>query len=280
MISANKIFLFLILVLPGRTALLAQDSFEEQFKLAEKLYKDEKYFDAVTEFKRLLFFDNSGRYSYDANRLIGLSYKSGGKFSDALLYIANAEIQASTLDEIYDCRIEIIKINILRRTTFKALALLDLLANDSKFNQKIDEINYWRGWTYIFADDWQKASISFSAIEPQHQLALLCDSLANDLYDPTLAKALSIIPGAGQFYTGEYVSGIISIGWNVLWGYLTINAFIEDRVFDGFVIGTLLWWRFYSGNLQNAEKFAVEKNLVKSNQTLRYLQDNYDGSKP
>jgi hypothetical protein len=76
------------------------------------------------------------------------------------------------------------------------------------------------------------------------------------------------------------VSGFISIGWNVLWGYLTINAFMEDRVFDGFVVGTLLWWRFYSGNIQNAEKFATEKNLEKTNSALRYLKNNYPGNKP
>jgi len=84
----------------------------------------------------------------------------------------------------------------------------------------------------------------------------------------------------GQFYTGEYVSGLISLGWNVLWGYLTINAINEDRIFDGFMIGTLLWYRFYNGNLQNAEKFAKQKNLEKSNSALRYLQNKYKGNKP
>jgi TM2 domain-containing membrane protein YozV len=184
------------------------------------------------------------------------------------------------MNEVFIARLEIIKVNILRRTTGRALALLDSLQNDSKFTGKADEINYWRGWTYIFSDDWENASLSFSAIQPHHQLTVFCDSLHNDLYSVQLAKYLSILPGAGQFYTGEYVSGFISIGWNVLWGYLTINAFMEDRVFDGFMVGTLLWWRFYSGNIQNAEKFALEKNLEKTNSALRYLQNNYIGKKP
>ncbi|MCU0406636.1 MAG: hypothetical protein MUE64_06645 [Ignavibacteriaceae bacterium] len=117
-------------------------------------------------------------------------------------------------------------------------------------------------------------------MENCHQLSQICDSLDNDLYNPQLVKFLSIVPGAGQFYTGEYVSGLISIGWNVLWGYLTINAFMEDRVFDGLMVGTLLWWRFYSGNIQNAEKFAIEKNLEMTNLALRYLQNDYSGKKP
>ncbi|MDZ7624725.1 MAG: hypothetical protein U5J96_09810 [Ignavibacteriaceae bacterium] len=262
------------------TEIHSQDGTEEQFLYAKQLYDEEKYFDAVTEFKRLLFFDEAKSYNYEGNLLIGLSYKEGAKFSDAIQHFTIAELNSRNTDEVFIARLEIIKVNILRRTTGRAFTLLDSFDNDSRFSNQIDEINYWRGWTYIFSDDWENASSSFSAIQANHQLAVFCDSLDNDLYSPQLAKILSIVPGAGQFYTGEYVSGLISIGWNVLWGYLTINAFMEDRVFDGLMVGSLLWWRFYSGNIQNAEKFALEKNLEKSNSALRYLQNYYIGKKP
>ena len=280
MISANKILFSAVLIIVLTHQSIAQNTLKQQFELAKNLYSEEKYFDSVTEFKRLLFFDELKSYDYEANLLIGLSYKYGAKYSDAARYFTIAEMNSATNDELFEAKIEIIKVNILRRTTARALILLDSLQVDSRFDNKSDEINYWRGWAYIFSDDWEKASQSFSEIKPDHQLAVLCDSLASDMYNPALAKTLSLIPGAGQFYSGEYVSGLISIGWNVLWGYLTINAFIEDRVFDGFVVGSLLWWRFYSGNLQNAEKFAIEKNLEKTNATLRYLQNEYNGVRP
>ena len=272
MTSVSKIFYIILILLIARENLFAQNSFAEQFNYAKRLYNEEKYFDAVTEFKRLLFFDGNYTHNYEANLLMGLSYKNGAMFSEAIQYFTIAELNSKNTEEVFNARLEIIKVNILRRTTERALTLLDSLQNDLRFSSKVDEINYWRGWTYVFSDDWDNASLSFSAIQPDHQLALLCDSIANDLYNPQLAKFLSIVPGAGQFYTGEYVSGLISIGWNVLWGYLTINAFMEDRVFDGLMVGTLLWWRFYSGNIQNAEKFALEKNLEKTNAALRYLQ--------
>jgi len=278
MISVTKIIFIFISLLA--ITIYAQDSFEEQFNYAKKLYEEENYFDAVTEFKRLLFFDGSNKYSFECNYLMGLSYKYGGKFSDALLHFSIADMSARTSEEDFDCRIEIVKINILRRTTYKALTLLDSLGIGPNFKNKSDEINYWRGWAYIFSDDWQKAALTFSEIKSSNQLAVLCDSIDNELYNPQLAKYLSLVPGAGQFYTGEYVSGLISIGWNVLWGYLTINAFIEDRILDGVLIGSLLWWRFYSGNIQNAEKFAIEKNLEITNSALHYLQDKYNGRKP
>jgi tetratricopeptide (TPR) repeat protein len=280
MTSASKIFFALLFVLILTSNLLAQDSFADQFNLAKKLYEDEKYFDAVTEFKRLLFFYEDDNYSYESNLLIGLSYKEGAKFSEAIQHFALAELNSSTDAEVYESRLEIIKVNILRRTTQRAFTLLDSLENDVRFNKNSEEINYWRGWAYIFSNDWERAALTFSEFQKSHHLALICDSVDNDLYNPELAKYLSIVPGAGQFYTGEYVSGLISIGWNVLWGYLTINAFMEDRVFDGLMIGTLLWWRFYSGNIQNAEKFALEKNLEKTNSALHYLQNDYNGRKP
>ena len=280
MISVIKIFPTFLMTLIAAFQLIAQNTLDDQFNYANKLYNEENYFDAVTEFKRLLFFDKTGKYSYVANKLIGLSYKHGAKFSDAIHYFSLAEIKAGTNEEVFESKIELVKVNILRRTTERALALLDDLKNDERFSDKTDEINYWTGWAYIFADDWEKASLSFASIDPDLDLRIFCDSVGTDLYNVSLAKTLSIIPGAGQFYTGEYISGIISIGWNVLWGYLTINAFNEDRIFDGIMIGTLLWWRFYSGNLQNAGKFAVEKNLKITNDALRNLKSNYTGLKP
>lgn len=280
MTSAIKIFLILLLILFQQTYIVAQDSFAEQFEYAKRLYDKENYFDAVTEFKRLLFFDKDTSLNYKANLLIGLSYKSGSKFSEAIQYFKNAELSSSSKEELFESQIEIVKINILRRTTSRAFLILDSLQNDSRFLDDKDEIKYWRGWAYIFANDWDKAAVTFKEIKTGDQLGEICDSIDNELYNPQLAKILSLVPGVGQFYTGEYASGLISIGWNVLWGYLTINAFVEDRILDGVLIGSLLWWRFYSGNIQNAEKFAIEKNLNITNSALRFLKKNFKGNKP
>jgi len=275
----RKYFTTIILLISSVS--FAQSSFDTQFNFAKKLYSDENYFDTVTELKRLLFFDENSEYIYEANMLIGKSYKQGAKFSDAIRYLSLAEINAQNIDELYETRIEVIRINILRRTTRRAFTLLDSLEADVRFADRTDEINYWRGWAYIFDDDWEQAANTFAKIDSNHVLKTLAEKVDDDLYSVSFAKTISyIIPGAGQIYTGEYISGLLSLGWNVLWGYLTIKAFIAERIFDGIVIANFLWLRFYRGNLQNAEKFAMEKNLVISNKTLNYLQFEYDGLKP
>ncbi len=281
MIFVTRYFFTFILVFMAAINLQAQLDLDGQFNYAKTFYDNEKYFNAITEFKRLLFFDDTNKYVFEANKFIGLSYKEGAKFSDAVYYFTLAEKNAQNNEEIFEIKIEIIKINILRRSTGRAFTLLDSLQNDKRYINKKDEINYWRGWTYIFSDDWENASSMFNSISPNHELKVLADSINAEFYNVTLSKVLSVfLPGAGQFYTGEYVSGLISLGWNVLWGYLTINAFLDDRIFDGIMIGSLLWWRFYTGNLQNAEKFALEKNLEITNNALRYLRNNYPGNKP
>lgn len=281
MIFVNKLKYLAITVLLLGSFSFAQNDFNKQFNLAKRLYEQEKYYDAITELKRLLFFDDRNIYTYDANELIGCCYKNGAKFSDAIRYFTLAEINAGNKEELYNSRIEIIRLNILRRTTARAHKLLDSLETDSRFADKTGEINYWRGWTYIFADEWEKASVIFSSVDSLQDLANLTRQTADDLYSVSLSKTISyIIPGAGQIYTGEYISGILSLGWNVLLGYLTINSFANERIFDGIVLSNFLWLRFYRGNLQNAENFAVEKNLEISGKTLKYLQFEYKGLKP
>ncbi len=254
---------------------------QKQFDFAKTLYDKEDYFDAVTEFKRLLFFDKDSAYTFEANYMIGKCYKEGAKFSKAILYFTYAEWSAHNSDELYDCRISIIRTNILRRTTSNAIMLLDSLQKDSRFKDKLNDIYYWKGWAYIFADNWEQASETFGKISNEQPLKILCDKVISERYSVTVANILSVvIPGAGQIYTGNILSGMLSFGWNLLWGYITVNSIVENRVLDGIFVGDLLWLRFYFGNLQNAKKFAIERNIEISNKALSYLQYKYQGEKP
>ncbi len=254
---------------------------KQQFDLAKKLFDEENYYDAITEFKRLQFFDTTNVYLSFSDELIAQSYKNGGKFDDAIHYFTLAEINIKDSNDIFRIKIEIVRVNILRRTTDTALRLLDDLEKDKRWIDKVDEINYWRGWSYIFSDKWDKAAEEFSKISSGNELKLLCEKTDKEKYSVTLAKIMSVfLPGSGQFYTGNYLSGLLSLGWCALWGYVSVNAFVEQRVFDGLAVANFLWFRFYRGNLENAEKFAVEKNIQISNESLKFLQNNYKGEKP
>ena len=275
-----KIFLINIILFSISSFIVAQ-TMDEQKQYADSLFEMENYFNAITEYKRLLYFDNSTSFNYEANLRIAKSYKAGAKYSDAIKYFLIARNNCEEESNIIDAEFEIIRVNILRRTIPEALKSLNQL--QSKYAGKFDSsiVNYWRGWAYIMGDDWDLASIEFAKIKYDHPLKTISDKVESEKYSVTFAKVSSfIIPGSGQFYTGNYLSGIMSLGWNVLWGYLTINAFMTERAVEGILIGGLLWARFYKGNFQNAEKFAIKKNREISNKAYEYLAKKYVGEKP
>ena len=263
------------------TSLISAQTMDEQKQYADSLFEMENYFDAITEYKRLLYFDKSDSFNYEANFRIAESYKAGAKYGDALKYFLFAKNNSIVEANIISTELEIVRVNILRRTIPEALKILNQL--QFKYAGEVDSsiISYWRGWAYIMADDWDLASIEFAKIKSDHPLKTISDKVESEKYSVTFAKVSSfIIPGSGQFYTGNYLSGIMSLGWNVLWGYLTINAFMTERAVEGILIGGLLWTRFYKGNFQNAEKFAIEKNIEISNKAYEYLAKKYAGEKP
>ncbi|MBL1213240.1 MAG: hypothetical protein HND52_07785 [Ignavibacteriae bacterium] len=285
LIKNNKhialIFFSMAVLFFAELKISAQDILLSQKNYADSLFDESKYFDAITEYKRLLFFDETNQFEFDANFKIGMSYKLGAKYSNSIKYLRLAQRAAEANEETFKSKIEIVKVNILRKTFSAGKLLLNQIEKDERFTDRTDEINYWRGWLRMLSDDWEGASESFAAIDSLHPLKTLSDNVVDEKYSVTFAKVISyILPGSGQFYSGKYLSGLMSLGWNIFAGYLTVNSFLEDRVFDGIIIGNLLWLRFYNGNIQNAEKFALEKNINISNKALRYLKNNYEGKKP
>jgi tetratricopeptide (TPR) repeat protein len=258
-----------------------QNSIADQFNRAEKLFAEEQYFDAITEYKRYLFFDTSKTQNFEVFERIAECYKAGAHFDDAIKYYRLAEKETSDDEQSFITKINIVRVNILRRTTAQALTLLDEIENDERFRYKKDEINYWRGWAFIFTDDWKNAALNFNKINPYHELKLISERTNRTKVSVTFTKVISyILPGSGLIYTGNFLQGLLALSWNVAGGYLTINSFAEKRVFDGIVTGELLFLRFYRGSIQAAEEEAVQKNINISNKTLTYLQKEYKGVKP
>lgn len=185
--------LFMLCFVMTSNFLIAQSSLKNQCDFAFKLFEQEEYYQAITEFKRLQYFDSLKQYSFPAKKFIGLCYKHGGKFTDAIKYLSLAELETSNIDSLFDIRIEIIKTNLLRRTVYRAFDLLNDLNSDERFNRKKNEIIYWTGWAFIFNDDWEKASDEFTKLDSNHELSNLCRNVADEHYSKTKAKIFSYI---------------------------------------------------------------------------------------
>ncbi|MBU0475830.1 MAG: tetratricopeptide repeat protein [Bacteroidetes bacterium] len=276
----NKI-LYILIILFGASCINQAQNLERQKVFADSLFNSENYFDAITEYKRLQFFSEASENYYEINMQIALCYKAGGKYDDAIKYFNLAKLIAKSSEESRKIELQIIRTNILRRTIPEALVLLNKLDITNTNYLDFSTISYWKGWAYLMNDDWEQASNEFEKIDKFHPLKILADGVCNKKYSVGFAKFISfVLPGSGQFYTGNYVSGVFSLGWNILWGYVTINAFMTDRALEGILVGSLLWTRFYRGNFQNAEKFAIKNNNEISNNAYEYLANKYLGEKP
>jgi len=273
-----RAFIFLQII---SSIIYAQLNLGKQLQFANELFDSSNYFDAVTEYKRLLFFDDRAEYSWEANYKIGLSYKYGGFYDLAINYLKISELNGNTSDEIFLSKIEIVRCNLLRKTIATAFRLLDEIETDYPTDEFKDEINYWRGWAFMLNNDWENAAMEFSKIDSNHELKTLCMTVEENKYSIIFAKVISyLLPGSGYIYSGEYLQGLLSFGWNLLGGYFTIKAIGEQRIFDAFVISELGWLRFYRGSIEGAEKSAESKNMQIANQAYNYLKNKYEGIKP
>jgi len=259
----------------------AQSNLEKQLSYANELFDSTDYFDAITEYKRLIYFDVNKEYYWEANYKIGLSYKSGGFYDNAIQFLKISEMNANTSDGILESKLQIVRCNILRRTTPSALQILDEIEIEYPTEEYQAEISYWRGWAFMLNDEWENAAVEFGKLDAGHELQTLCTTVEESKFSAIFAKVISyLLPGSGYFYSGEYLPGILSLSWNILGGYFTVNAITENRIFDAFVIGELGWLRFYRGSIEGAEKSVAKKNLEIANSAYRFLQNKYEGTQP
>lgn len=85
----------------------------------------------------------------------------------------------------------------------------------------------------------------------------------------SIAKISStILPGSGQIYAGKYKWGIGALALNALGGYLTLKAVVEERPISAGFIFSLLWYRYYTGNIEAAQ-LAVKEFNQNSEKTFR-----------
>lgn len=258
----------------------SQNDLIKQKNHADSVFLSENYFDAIKEYKRLLFFDKEGLFNYTVYNQIALCYKYGGKLENAFNYFSLALTKANSNREIFECKLNLCRLNIIENKTKNAHRILNELENDSLFVAFQEEIKYWRAWIFFYEKDYENASLIFHQLN-EIELFELSKQNQEQSLSINKAKILSmILPGAGQIYSENYLSGIGSFIWNLIAGYLTINAFASERIFDGIVLTNILWMRFHRGNLENAEKLAEKKNQIIFINSLINIQNNFRNKFP
>lgn len=135
-----------------------------------------------------------------------------------------------------------------------------------------DKLFKLQGVLYAMDDHWESAYSSFLKMNDKNQsqeLIKIIESNNTIKYkNPKTAMFLSIVPGAGYYYTGNNQTALSSLLVNGLLAYATVSNIKNDNIGMSLLTGVFSL-SFYISNIQGAFKSAknfnsLKRNLIKS----------------
>jgi hypothetical protein len=245
--------------------------------LGDHFFERELYFEAITEYKRQLFFNQTGKRDELLLKTAKAYYQAGQK-SQAEEPLIEAIGNAEQSPEDHQCLILLAKIHWDNYDYETMRQVLNLLEASSDSISK-ERLSYIRTWSYIYEAQWQ------SGIEQLHNVHFIDTtaliSAINGIKNvpqksKTLASLMSnIIPGTGQLYTGDYQNALFSF---LLVGSITgsiIWNLVEEAYFIAATKYLFLFSRYSRGGLRNIARKIDRDNVNRIGDYLKTVSVKY-----
>ncbi|MFH1860189.1 MAG: tetratricopeptide repeat protein [bacterium] len=279
--AGSKLLAILLIVILSSKA---YGSAEPQLEFAEYLFEKQDFYQAITEYKRFIFYHlpeglpQESQLTNTAYYKIGLCYKYGKKYNLAQNFFEKV------LDNHPDNNLkrvvclEIAKTYIDEKNFEAARFELEELIKDNPL--MTSEIYYWKGISYLREYKWKAAQVEFSHVTE----GVWLDSTKK--FSPYIEEALhlpyrsekqalllsTIIPGSGQMYAGRVMDGIISFIFNASMAYFAMERVkADDHLGAGLIVSVGLL-RFYHGGRQNALQAARGYNEQMNSKILEEIK--------
>ena len=273
----SKIFtntvLFLLIgvsLLFGGFAAAAETS---PLSLGSHLAKQGNYDAAITEYKRFLFFHPDDARIGEVYHNIGLAYKAQGLWTEAVTALRTATFLA---------------INNETKSAYQLALAVTLIATKNYDLAQLELIKvvlrkpslplfrralFLQGVTYIYQFRWEEARSVLQDYTPDESLDALFEAALNmPQKSIKVARVLStILPGAGQVYTGDWRDSLNAFLLNGALGFLTIDAVFAGHYTDAALWSGLIFLRYYRGNTFRAEEAVKQFNLRQSQRAAEAL---------
>jgi tetratricopeptide (TPR) repeat protein len=252
---------------------------EQTYALAIERFENEQYDFAANYYQRVLFFDSEKKYS------------------DSYLFLADCFFKKNDFvkaAEYYDVAYNIIQNDSLKKEIVFRKASCFLIQHN--YDQAIEELfklpdslsttfkqkkYFYSGVSYFGMEEYDKSEIYFSSCidasdeKAQTQLKEQFVKVRKIHHlNPKVAKILSVIlPGAGQFYSGDIKNGLNSLLLNSAFVILFVVTAQNYSLFDAF-ISVFPWFeRYYLGGVQHAGEIALEKEKLKKQVVYQRIID-------
>jgi hypothetical protein len=142
-----------------------------------------------------------------------------------------------------------------------------------------DRAYYNIGWIHLNFANWESAVSSFGKMSPAGQQQYRVDELNHALSmtsmiptkSPTLAGALSFVPGAGQLYCHRYEDAFIAFAVNIGLIWAAYDAFDNKQYGLGGLL-SFVGLGFYAGNIYGAVNDAHKYNHQQTQQFVDQLK--------
>jgi len=230
---------------------------------ADHLFNDGDYYRAITEYRRYLYLTRGrGAAAYRAAMAIGEAYLRSRQLEAAAAQFESVAQRASEGRIRGVALLSAGRAHLLGDRHLLAAARLGearVAAGDDVIIG--DEALYLMGWARVAQQDWDSAQSIFGElsgrsgprqVSAQSALQRFETREALDQKNALLAGVLSLIPGLGHMYLGQWTVGFAALFWNALfifatgysiynaeWGVAAVLGVFELSWFSGTMFGAL-----------------------------------------
>ncbi len=287
MIGKNSLMLILLLIglwsslfLPVLQVQAQPEDPRRLFNFAESLLAEGDYFRAITEYKRFLFLYPYHPLAKEASYNIGLAYFRGQEWEEAILQFRQV-MEDYPGEEIAGEALFMIGESYYRQGDYES-AIQVYQAVTAQFPPETlgGRAQYRLGWSLLRLRQWSDASKLFGQVDPQSPYFPSAQALAQEAKQgftlprksPPLAGFLSsMLPGAGQAYTGRYRDALVALLLN---GAFIAGGIEAIRAGNEALAGAIFFFEagWYMGNIYGAVNAAHKQNRDTEDQFLRGLE--------
>ena len=252
---------------------------EHPLSLGEYLSTQGNYDAAITEYKRFLFFHPDDPRVAEVYHNIGLAYRAQGLWTEAITALRTATHYTADSESKSEYQLEL-AVTLIAAQNYD-LAQLELIRVTLRTPSALlyRRALFLRGVAYIYQFRWDEAREVLKNWSNDERLDALFDEVASTPQKSVrMARRLStILPGAGQVYTGNWRSGINALLLNSALGFLTVDALLDGHYTDTLLWTGLVFWRYYRGNTFRAgfaaEQFNEQRTQQAAEAILQRLQE-------
>ena len=235
-------------------------------ELGNSFFNLENYSQAITEYRRFLFFNPDAPESAEISYKIGLAYRSDQLWIQAIQSMNSASQRTKNLEFRSKIQIDLAVTYLANNQPGLALLKLVNILSQPIPNQLYKHAFFLKGIAEIYLFSWEEARSTFRTYFGNtsrfHQIdVIISQAIKKPRKSGSVARILStILPGSGQIYANNWADGFNALILNGLFGYTSFSVAKSGNYRDASFLTLFLWMRYYLGNRNNAKKIAYQVN--------------------